>query len=67
MLTSGQSPGDTGFLNDLCRRRDCLASLGSDFHSPTAPWCELGGVGPLPDGLKPVWTLFVTPDGASNA
>ncbi|TBW48058.1 PHP domain-containing protein [Marinobacter halodurans] len=56
VLTSGQSSGDLGFLAELCRREGYLASQGSDFHFPGAPWCELGRLpGQLPDGLEPIW------------
>ncbi|WP_203140694.1 PHP domain-containing protein [Marinobacter mangrovi] len=56
VLTSGQSSGDLGFLVELCRREGYLASQGSDFHFPGAPWCELGRLpGALPDGLEPIW------------
>ncbi|MAA64368.1 MAG: phosphatase [Alteromonadaceae bacterium] len=58
VLTSGQSSGDLGFLTELCRREGYLASRGSDFHFPGAPWCELGRLPALPDGLEPVWQGF---------
>ncbi|MDX1497739.1 MAG: PHP domain-containing protein [Salinisphaeraceae bacterium] len=61
--TSGQSSGDLGFLAELCRREDMLASQGSDFHFPGAPWCELGRITKMPDGLEPVWHHFQTPLG----
>ncbi|MBW0146670.1 PHP domain-containing protein [Marinobacter arenosus] len=59
--TSGQSSGDLGFLAELCRREGLLASQGSDFHFPGAPWCELGKIMKMPDGLEPVWHHFTTP------
>jgi len=61
--TSGQSSGDLGFLAELCRRENLLASQGSDFHFPGAPWCELGSVMKMPDGLEPVWHHFREPAG----
>lgn len=61
--TSGQSSGDLGFLAELCRRENLLASQGSDFHSPSAPWCELGAIMKMPDGLEPVWHHFRQPVG----
>lgn len=61
--TSGQSSGDLGFLAELCRREELLASQGSDFHFPGAPWCELGRIMKMPDGLEPVWHCFNTPVG----
>ena len=56
--TSGQSSGDLGFLAELCRKEQLLASQGSDFHFPGAPWCELGRNMKMPDGLEPVWHSF---------
>lgn len=56
--TSGQSSGDLGFLKELCVREKLLASQGSDFHFPGAPWCELGNIMKMPDGLEPVWHHF---------
>lgn len=58
VITSGQSSGDLGFLTELCRREDLLASRGSDFHFPGAGWCELGRIPRLPEGLTPVWEKF---------
>lgn len=59
--TSGQSSGDLGFLAELCRKENLLASQGSDFHFPGAPWCELGRIMKMPDGLEPVWHSFKEP------
>lgn len=63
--TSGQSSGDLGFLAELCRRNGLWASQGSDFHFPGAPWCELGNIMKMPDGLEPVWHHFSEPAGVS--
>jgi 3',5'-nucleoside bisphosphate phosphatase len=65
--TSGQSSGDLGFLAELCRRENLLASQGSDFHFPGAPWCELGVIMKMPDGLEPVWHHFKQPAGVPAA
>ncbi len=65
--TSGQSSGDLGFLAELCRRENLLASQGSDFHFPGAPWCELGSIMKMPDGLEPVWHHFRQPVGVPTA
>lgn len=59
--TSGQSSGDLGFLAELCRREEMLASQGSDFHFPGASWCELGRITKMPEGLNPVWHHFSVP------
>jgi predicted metal-dependent phosphoesterase TrpH len=65
--TSGQSSGDLGFLAELCRREQMLGSQGSDFHFPGAPWCELGRITKMPDGIEPVWHHFKTPVGLAGA
>lgn len=61
VITSGQSSGDLGFLAELCRREGLWASQGSDFHFPGAPWCELGNIPAMPEGLVPVWQHFRQP------
>jgi predicted metal-dependent phosphoesterase TrpH len=44
----------TGYLNE----RGLAASIGSDFHGPSA-WSELGASKPLPlKVVQPVWSLF---------
>ncbi len=58
---SGQSSGDLGFVAELARREQLWASQGSDFHFPGAPWCELGRIMKMPDGLEPVWHHFRQP------
>ncbi|WP_432209917.1 PHP domain-containing protein [Marinobacter alkaliphilus] len=58
---SGQSSGDLGFVAELARREQLLASQGSDFHFPGAPWCELGRIMKMPEGLEPVWHHFRQP------
>jgi len=58
---SGQSSGDLGFVAELARRERLLASQGSDFHFPGAPWCELGRIMKMPEGLEPVWHHFRQP------
>ncbi len=34
------------------------ASVGSDFHTPTNQWVDLGRLAPLPITAKPIWELF---------
>lgn len=58
---SGQSSGDLGFVAELARRENLWASQGSDFHFPGAPWCELGRIMKMPEGLEPVWHHFRHP------
>ena len=45
-------------LGRLCRELGLLASRGSDFHAPGAPWAELGRVPELPADVTPVWDAF---------
>lgn len=42
---------------------ELAGSVGSDFHSPTNQWLELGRLAPLPNNIRPVWELpgFQTP------
>lgn len=39
----------------LARRFGLEASMGSDFHDPDFPWIHIGGFGPPPVDLTPVW------------
>lgn len=59
--TSGQAASDTSFLAQLCKSEGLWASQGSDFHSPKAPWAELGRIQKMPEGLSPVWHHFKQP------
>ncbi len=34
------------------------ASTGSDFHTPTNQWVELGRLAALPENIQPIWELF---------
>ncbi|MEM1412831.1 MAG: PHP domain-containing protein [Pseudomonadota bacterium] len=45
-------------MGRLCREAGLLASRGSDFHAPGAPWSELGRASPLPRDVTPVWEAF---------
>jgi hypothetical protein len=37
------------------RELGLLASAGSDYHGPEAPWVQLGRLSPLPPGCSPLW------------
>lgn len=52
-----QSPHERANLGQWCREHGLLASVGSDFHSPTA-WLELGKNLWLPKDVEPVWHHF---------
>ncbi len=44
-------------LASYASRFELAGSVGSDFHSPTNQWLELGRLAPLPDNIQPVWEL----------
>ena len=56
-----QSPQERANLGAWCREYQLLASVGSDFHSPT-PWQELGRNLWLPKDVTPVWQSFIDSD-----
>lgn len=56
VITSGQKQGEVGMLSDLCQRMSIKGSLGSDFHSPSYPWAELGRIPNLPTSVEPIWS-----------
>lgn len=60
VVSGRQIPSDTRMLNELCREFDLYASLGSDFHRPSAGagFCELGQLANVDKDVKPVWQLF---------
>jgi predicted metal-dependent phosphoesterase TrpH len=55
VITGAHSASDAARYADAAREFDLLASRGSDFHSPEESRIDLGGLPPLPAGLKPVW------------
>ncbi len=55
VITSGQKQGEIGLLTDLCLRYGLKGSLGSDFHSPTQTWVNLGAIPKLPQSVVPIW------------
>ncbi len=59
-----QSPNERANLGQWCREHGLLASVGSDFHSPTT-WLELGKNLWLPKDVTPVWHQF--PDAEASA
>ncbi len=48
-------------MADRANTHGLYASIGSDFHRPEHNWRGLGWLAPLPEKVKPVWTLFNTP------
>ncbi len=58
VVSGHQTEQQTRDMGRLCREMKLLASRGSDFHAPGAPWSELGRASALPDGVIPVWERF---------
>ncbi|MHB8346379.1 MAG: PHP domain-containing protein [Acidiferrobacterales bacterium] len=42
----------------LAVRYDLLASSGSDYHGPEAPWVDLGRLPPLPESCRALWASW---------
>ena len=61
VCSPGLTSSDIGFLVQLCQTEGLWASQGSDFHTPKAPWAELGRIQKMPEGLSPVWHHFRQP------
>ncbi len=66
LLCGRQNPVQTRELRQLMdsvaadlQRPTLHCSVGSDFHQPNQPWCELGCVR-LPEDVEPVWNLWQT-------
>lgn len=58
VVTGRSSPEEINLTCQYMQRYGLYASVGSDFHSPTNQWVELGRLQPLPEKVTPVWTLF---------
>lgn len=58
VINGRQTADRTRTLSELAKRFELLASLGSDFHAPGAPWSELGQMGSLPPDVRPVWSAW---------
>jgi predicted metal-dependent phosphoesterase TrpH len=55
VVTGSHSAGEAARYAGTALEFDLLASRGSDFHSPAESRVDLGGLPPLPAGLRPVW------------
>jgi len=58
VLSGSQGKDITEMLRDISVQKNLLASIGSDFHSLSTPWCKLGMHTSLPQTCKPVWSAF---------
>lgn len=57
-VASGSHSADqTAFFGRVAQEYGFMGSRGSDFHGPGESWVDLGKVGPLPEGVTPVWTV----------
>jgi predicted metal-dependent phosphoesterase TrpH len=55
VVTGSHTAAEAERYAESAREFDLLASRGSDFHSPDESRIDLGGLPPLPAGLRPVW------------
>lgn len=58
VISGRQAQDKTQYVARLAEQFDLLASIGSDFHKPGAPWSEIGNSGSLPSQCNPVWSAF---------
>ena len=58
VCVSGLAPDQIDYFASLCQRYQLMASRGSDFHTPSNPWVELGRIAPLPITVTPIWQMF---------
>ena len=55
VVNGTQAPDQVAVLARLSQEFGFLASSGSDFHRPDAPWMALGSQTPLPPLCQPLW------------
>ena len=55
VVNGKQAPEQVAVLARMAGEFGFLASCGSDFHHPDAPWMALGAMTPLPDTCAPLW------------
>lgn len=58
VITARSSPDEIRRTIQFAKQYELYGSVGSDFHSSTNQWVELGRLAPLPINIKPVWQLF---------
>jgi 3',5'-nucleoside bisphosphate phosphatase len=58
VLSSSHMPHQFAEFAMYCRQYGFLASVGSDFHSPSESHCDFGDLPLLSPSLKPVWSAF---------
>ena len=55
VVSSAHSPAECQNMAQLALSHQLLASCGSDFHSPDAPWAQLGRMPAFPKQITPIW------------
>lgn len=58
VISGKQTEAQTLDLVKIANKFGLASSCGSDFHTPGAPWQELGSFGRLPPAAMPVWSLW---------
>lgn len=58
VVCGNSSDNDIRDTAEKARRFDLFGSVGSDYHSPDQPWIQLGRLAPLPEGVRPIWSLW---------
>lgn len=58
IVTGRYNPDEMRILGNYANQFELVGSVGSDFHSSTNPWIELGRLAPLPALVKPIWELW---------
>lgn len=58
VLSASHLPNQFAEFAMYCRQFGFLASVGSDFHSPSESHCDFGDLPLLSPSLKPVWSAF---------
>ncbi len=58
IVTGRSSVDEIKQLELYLKRYELHGSVGSDFHSSTNQWVELGRLKSIPERIKPVWELF---------
>ncbi len=58
IVSGRQDPYQTKALLKITQQQELYGSCGSDFHTPTTPWSELGKFEKLPNDCMSIWELF---------
>ncbi|WP_305910211.1 PHP domain-containing protein [Methylomarinum sp. Ch1-1] len=58
VVTGRSSVDDIQRSHFFAQKFQLRASQGSDFHTPSNEWVELGRMAALPDGSRPIWELL---------